>query len=240
MILLLLALGCGHRAHPHPASAPMTQPGGHDHSHGHGQGHGKGHVQSGGHAHTFEDPARYVAQWEGPERDAWQQPAGLVAALGITPGMAVADLGTGTGYLLPHLVAAAGPGSVYAVDIEPAMVAWVQARAASTGWTTVTPVLGSAQSTGLPPASLDRAVMINVWHHIEDPVAYGRSVKEALKPGGEFAVVETRLDAPEGDGPPMAMRLSPEAVIAALQSAGLQARRSDWTNPRQYMIIATR
>lgn len=238
MILLLLALGCGHRAHPHPPTAPTAQAGGHDHSHGHGHGQGPG--EGGGHQHPFTDPAKYVAQWEGPARDAWQQPAGLVAALRISPGMAVADLGTGTGYLLPHLVAAAGAGTVYAVDIEPAMVAWVGQRAATTGWTTVKPVLGGAQSTGLAPASLDRAVMINVWHHIEDPVAYGRSVKEALKPGGEFAVVETRLDAPEGGGPPMAMRLSPEAVIAALQSAGLQARLSDWSNPRQYMVIATR
>ncbi|MCB9626070.1 MAG: methyltransferase domain-containing protein [Sandaracinaceae bacterium] len=235
--LLMLGLapfgaGC---AGAHEAQPPEHSAG----SEGHGaRAHG-GEAHGEGHQHRFEDPAAYAAAWESPERDAWQQPAQLVATLGIVPGMRVADIGTGTGYLLRYLSEATGPeGRVYAIDVERAMVDWVTERARTSGWTNVTPVLAPYDGPGVAPASLDRAIMVNVWHHIEARDVYARNLREALAPGGAVLVVETRLDAPEG--PPLHYRLPPEQVMAELRAADLDVALSPYANSRQYAVLATR
>lgn len=192
-----------------------------------------------GHQHTFENPEEYAARWEGPERDAWQQPEGLVAALGIEPGMTVADLGTGTGYLLPWLSEAAGSeGVVLAIDLQPTMLEWVNGRIQELGWTNVRTHQGEYDSPAVDADSLDRAVMLNVWHHIEHRDLYAAALLQSMKPGGTAFIVETRMDAP--DGPPMHYRLPPEAVIEVLQAAGFEASLTDWQNDRQYMVQAIR
>ncbi|WP_437548021.1 SAM-dependent methyltransferase [Sorangium sp. So ce367] len=97
--------------------------GGHAGRHGGNAGHHGGH---GGHAHgggplvhRFERADDWVPAFEGPERDAWQKPAEVIAAMRLAPGMRVADLGAGTGYFLPHLSRAVGPtGAVIGLDIE--------------------------------------------------------------------------------------------------------------------------
>lgn len=244
--LLPLLVACAHRsdAPAVPTDAAPAHHGGEHGAHHGGAGHHGGH--DGGHDgaapahdHRFEDPAAYAAVWESPERDAWQEPEKLVAALEIAPGATVADIGTGTGYLLPYLATAVGEGgTVLAVDLEPAMLKWVEERAARDGLARVKTVLATPTSPGLAPASVDRAVMVNVWHHIGDRVAYGKAVREALREGGRFYVVETRMDAP--DGPPVHMRMTPEVVIADLTAAGLSAELSAWENARQYMVVARR
>jgi len=210
---------------------------GHHGHHGHADGAGAGAMQ--GHQHTFENPEAYAARWEGPERDAWQQPEGLVAALGLQPGMTVADLGTGTGYLLPWLSNAVGSeGVVLAVDVQPAMLEWVEARIQESGRANVRTHQGAYDSPALDAESLDRAVMVNVWHHIEHRDVYAAALLQSMKPGAFAFIVETRMDAPEG--PPMHYRLPPEAVIEVLQAAGFQASLTDWQNERQYMVRARR
>ena len=97
-----------------------------------GQVLGQEHMQHGESAahRVFDDPAAYTDSWDDPARDAWQRPADLVVALGVQPGMAVADIGTGTGYMLPHLSRAVGAtGQVYAVDVSSEMLSWVDERA---------------------------------------------------------------------------------------------------------------
>jgi predicted methyltransferase len=217
----------------------------HDHhgEHGHhghsGAADGSGVYPPHGHQHAFDNPEQYAARWEGPERDAWQQPEQLVAELGIEAGMSVADLGTGTGYLLPWLSQAAGQnGVVLAIDVEPAMLEWVAGRIAELGWGNVSTHAGEYDSPGVAPATLDRAVMLNVWHHIEHRDVYAAALLQSMKPGGVAFIVETRMDAP--DGPPMHYRLPPEAVIEVLLAAGFEASLTDWQNERQYMVRARR
>lgn len=195
------------------------------------------------HAHqqTFDDPAAYSSAWDDPDRDAWQRPAELVAALDVQPGMAVADIGTGTGYLLPHLSPAAGEaGRVFAVDISQPMLDWVRDRAARKGMNNVVTVLASGNATGLPPASLDRAIMINVWHHIEDPDAYARDLHRAMRPHAILFIVEAHPEADHRGGPPRHFRLSPEAVVEQLQRAGFRARLDPFQIDRQFVVRAER
>jgi ubiquinone/menaquinone biosynthesis C-methylase UbiE len=200
--------------------------------------HGGHHAHHGGPRHRFTDPAAMAARWDDPSRDAWQKPETMVAALEIAPGMTVTDLGTGTGYMLPHLVRAVGSdGVVIAQDIEPSMLAWVRERAAKEGWTNVRTVQGSGDAPGLEQASVDRVVMVNVWHHIEGRERFAAALAASLRQGGRIVVAEARPGS-GGEGPPESMRLAPEEVIRAFEQAGLDAKLLVWENDRQYAVEA--
>lgn len=193
------------------------------------------------HQHAFDDPAAYARTWEDPARDAWQRPAELVAALQVEPGMTVADIGTGTGYLLPYLSAAAGPeGRVLAVDISPEMLEWVSDRAAREGLDNVETVAATGGASGLAEASVDRAIMINVWHHIEDPAAYAADLHQALRDGGVLFIVESDPAAEQPGGPPARFRLAPEAIVSVLQAAGFRGSVDPFEIDRQYVVRAER
>ena len=78
---------------------------------------------------SFANAEQWAKLFDDPGRDAWQKPVELVAALELAPGMTVADIGAGTGYLEGHLAAAVGAeGRVIAIDSEPAMVEYMKAR----------------------------------------------------------------------------------------------------------------
>src|SRR5262245_6447472 len=81
--------------------------------------------------HRFDDPERYSKSFDDPARDAWQMPAKVIDALAIAPGQQVADIGAGTGYFTVRLAKAQPAATVFAVDIEPAMVAYLTKRAAA-------------------------------------------------------------------------------------------------------------
>lgn len=203
----------------------------------------KAHEAHGSHPghRTFDDPAASSRSWDDPARDAWQRPAELVAALGVRPGMSVADVGTGTGYLLPHLSRAAGPeGRVFAVDVSTKMLEWVRARAGREGLPNVATVTASGAATGLAEASVDRAILVNVWHHVEHPEAYAFDLFRSLRKGGVLFVVEARPDAEQEGGPPRHMRMKPEEVVLQLQKAGFTAKIDPFTIDRQYVIRAER
>ena len=86
----------------------------------------------------------------------------------------------------------------------------------------------------------DRAIMINVWHHIEDPAAYARDMARVLRPGGVLFIVEARHDMQEEGGPPAHFRLPPQKIIAQLEQAGLKAGVDAFGLDRQYVVRATR
>jgi cyclopropane fatty-acyl-phospholipid synthase-like methyltransferase len=190
---------------------------------------------------AFDDPAAYTRSWDDPARDAWQRPKDLVAALGLAPGMAVADIGTGTGYLLPHLSRAAGAqGRVFAVDVSPQMLDWVRARAQREGLENIATVTASGGATGLAAGSLDRAIMINVWHHVQDQAAYARDLHAALRPDGIVLIVEARPDMEEEGGPPRHFRMQPATIVEQLRKAGFEASVDKLNLDRQFVVRGER
>jgi predicted methyltransferase len=196
---------------------------------------GARHPPHAGEPHHFTDAARWSRHWDAPERDGWQKPAEVLAAMQLRPGMAVCDIGAGTGYFLPHLSAAVGPaGQVLALDIEPAMVRHMQQRVHRAGLRNVTVRQVSPVEPALRPAGLDRILLVNTWHHIADRVAYARKLRAALRPGGSVFIVDYTLESPEG--PPRAHRLAAAQVVAELRRAGLRPRILTETLPRQYIV----
>ncbi|MEO1267441.1 MAG: methyltransferase domain-containing protein [Myxococcota bacterium] len=190
------------------------------------------------HNHRFTHPEQLSKRWDSPERDAWQQPQRVLDVLALEPGMAVADLGAGTGYFVAHLAKAVGSeGTVWALDIEPEMVRFLTERAAREGWTQVKAVQVPTTAPGLEPESVDRLLTVNTWHHVERRRDYSLALFKAIKPGGMVVVVDYKPE--EGiPGAPMKMRLAPSVVIAELEAGGFDVYLSEVSLPRQYIIVA--
>ena len=216
-------------------STPGTSPDGPHAAPADPEEHAEHHEQ--GHVHRFENPEDWVEQWNSPDRDEWQKPEEVVGLLEIEPGMRVVDLGTGTGYFVPHLSEAVGPeGSVLATDVEPRMVDYVATKTAEQGLTNVETRTVPADSPDLQPASADRVLVVNTWHHIDDREAYAARLAEGLRPGGVVAVVDYD---PQGlGGPPRATRVDPKTIVDELEAGGLEAEIAQESLPHQYVVIA--
>jgi ubiquinone/menaquinone biosynthesis C-methylase UbiE len=136
------------------------------------------------------------AAWlEREERQREERTDLLLAALQLKPGMVVADIGAGTGYLARRMAPVVGPGgSVLAVDVQPEMVALLQAAVRSSGLAQIKPLLGAEADVMLPPASVDLAIMVDVYHELAYPYEVLASIIRALKPGGQLVFVEYRAE----------------------------------------------
>jgi len=204
------------------------------HVHGgtHG-GHGTGHAD-----HPFADAEGLASTLDDPARDAWQRPEDVLRAMELAPTMSVADVGAGTGYFAVRLARAVPAGEVTATDIEPNMVRFVNERARREGLPNLRAILATPSGSSLAPASLDRILVVHVWHHLPDRGALARDLAAALRPGGRLFVVDFAVAARRG--PPPSMRVAPESIIAELEAAGLTARVSAVAVPDQYIVEARR
>ena len=127
--------------------------------------------------------------------------AKLVDLLDLEPGMVVADIGAGSGVIAQRLAPAvdngdAPGGTVLAVDIQPEMISRLRVRMKALGVDNVEPVLSEPADPKLPPASVDVAVMVDVYHEFDRPFAMTKQLSVALKPGGRLVWVEYRAEDP--------------------------------------------
>ena len=139
------------------------------------------------------------ADWlERPERQEEERPDLAIAQLKIKPGEAVADIGAGTGYYTRRLAKAVGEkGVVYAVEIQQEMLDQLTNKMASLNIKNVKPVLGTVESPKLPPASIDLALLVDVYHEFDHPHEMIQGLCSALKPGGRLVFLEFRAEDPK-------------------------------------------
>ena len=166
---------------------------------------------------------QWVARFEDDERrDIAKCRDGIVAALDLVEGLAIADVGAGTGLFLEPFTAAVGAGGrVYAVDISAAMVEHMAARIAERGWSQAEAVLCTEKSAELPRASVDLVFICDTYHHFEYPQHTMASLRKALRPGGRVAIVDF-IREPGNDWVMNHVRCGQEDVIAELEAAGFR------------------
>jgi ubiquinone/menaquinone biosynthesis C-methylase UbiE len=138
------------------------------------------------------------ASWlERQERDREERTDLLLAALMLQPGLVVADIGAGTGYLSRRLAPLLMPGGkVWAVDVQPEMISLLQAGVKRSGLTQIEAKLSAVDDVKLPASSLDLAVMVDVYHELAYPYEVMVSLLKALKPGGRLVFVEYKAEDP--------------------------------------------
>lgn len=181
------------------------------------------------------------ASWlERPERETEEQPAWLIESLDLKPGMAVADIGAGSGYFTRRLAEKAGRnGVVYAVDIQKEMLDLLRKNMQQHGLNNVTPVLGAITNTHLAHESVDLVLMVDVYHEFSHPFEMMESICRALKPGGRVVFVEYRAEDP--DVPIKRLHKMSESQVRK-EAAQLPLR---WVKtigrlPRQHVIVFER
>lgn len=188
---------------------------------------------------STHEVAEWVRAYDDPARDSWQRPEVLVAAMDITPGSTVADVGAGTGYFTAHLARAVGPtGRVVAVDIEPALIAHLRERAVAEGTPQVEARLARPDDPALRPGEVDRVLLVDTYGYIEGRPTWFRALVPAMKPQGRLVIV----DFPPGDaphGPPAAERVDPEAVVTLLEQTGWALVDRPNLLPEQFVLIFT-
>jgi predicted methyltransferase len=184
--------------------------------------------------HRFDDPERYAKSFDDPARDKWQMPDRVIAALGLKADSTVADVGAGTGYFTIRLAKAVPGGTVYAVDVEHAMLEHIKKRAASDKLTNVAPVHASSASPKLPKP-VDVVLIVDTYHHLPNRPTYFADLRKSLAAGARVAIVDFRKDSPEG--PPPEFRFEAEQIVAEMKQAGYElAARHDFL-PRQHFLI---
>jgi ubiquinone/menaquinone biosynthesis C-methylase UbiE len=133
----------------------------------------------------------FIKKFESDDREIYTRRNEIVAALGLSRGMAVADVGAGTGLFTRLFAEKVGPaGKVYAVDIAPRFLEHIAVEAKKRGQPQVVTVLGSQNSTNLPSESVDLVFLCDVYHHLENPQKALASMRRALRPEGKLVVID--------------------------------------------------
>jgi predicted methyltransferase len=186
------------------------------------------------HDHSFSGAEEWAKVFDDPKRDAWQKPHQVIQALALKPDAVVADIGAGTGYFATRLAHMVPEGRVYAVDTEPDMVKHLGERARRDGLKNLSAVAGAPNDPRLPQKA-DVVLLVDVYHHIGEREKYFSKVAGNLKPGGRVAIIDFRMDSPEG--PPKAARIEPDRVKAEMKRAGYEIVQEHSFLPRQYFLI---
>jgi len=184
-----------------------------------------------------QDPKAYIAMLEDPKRDEYQKPHEVLMALSLKPGETVADIGSGSGYFTLRLAAHVGDtGRVFAVDIDPEMIRFLNRRIRDAGVRNVQTILAEPADPLLPGASVDRFVIVDTWHHIEKPLDYLALMRRMLKPGGQVVMIDfQKKELPLG--PPMAMKIAREDLVRQMEANGFHLVKEHTFLPYQYFLV---
>jgi ubiquinone/menaquinone biosynthesis C-methylase UbiE len=179
------------------------------------------------------------ADWlERPSRDEEQKPDEIIRTMRVKDGDVIADVGAGTGYFTRRLAKAVAPsGRVYAVDIQPEMLALLKDNVEKAGLRNVVPVLGEVDDPKLPPASLDWILIVDVYHELQQPKATLAKMREALKPLGRVALVEYRLEGDTALHVREDHRMSKKQVLAEWEPAGFRLVKHYEFLPVQHFFV---
>jgi precorrin-6B methylase 2 len=178
------------------------------------------------------------APWlERSEREEEEAPDVALNVLKIPKGASVADIGAGSGYITVRLSARVGPtGRVFANDVQPQMLNILARRLSNAKITNVTLIEGTLDDPKLPPASVDLALMVDVYHELSQPQAILRHLRESLKPGGRLVLLEYRKE-----DPTVPIKLEHKMSVAEakmeLEAEGFTLSKVDETLPWQHILI---
>lgn len=178
------------------------------------------------------------ADWlDRPEREAEEHPEQALDALHLKPGMVVADVGAGTGYMTLRLARRVGPeGKVYGVDIQPEMLRRLRQNAARANLTNIETVLGGESDPKLPKGQIDLILLVDVYHELSEPQKMVRKFREELKPDGRLVLLEYRKEDPSV---PIKLehKMTVQEVKMELEAEGFRLNQVIETLPRQHILI---
>ncbi len=172
-----------------------------------------------------------------PERIAEEAPDKALDAIGLKKGDVVADIGAGVGYFSWRMAERVGAtGKVYANDIQPGMIEQLKKNVAARGLANVEPVLGTEVDPKLPPAAIDMALLVDVYHEFSQPQKMLAKIRKSLKPAGRLILLEYRKEDPSV---PIRLvhKMTVQEVRKEIEPEGFRFETSIETLPRQHLLI---
>jgi len=137
------------------------------------------------------DVAEFQGKFEKEGREAFDHRDKIVAACQIRAGMAVADVGAGTGLFTRLFAPLVGDkGRVFAVDISQEFVDHIELAARKDNLKNIEGVVCKPDSVGLPASSVDLVFICDTYHHFEFPHKTMQSIHKGLKPGGRVVLID--------------------------------------------------
>ena len=181
--------------------------------------------------------SHYGIGWlERPEREIEENTSLLIRNLDLKSGMNIADIGAGSGYHSSIISKQIGKGKVYAVDVEPEMIAFLDARIKKEKISNVETVLGTETAVNLPEASIDKMLLVDVYHEFSFPYEMGLSMYKALKPDGKLFLVEFRAE--DASVPIKEIhKMSEKQSVKELKAAGFRLEKNINNLPWQHCMV---
>lgn len=177
------------------------------------------------------------AQWlDRPEREREERPTKMIERMQLRSSDVVADIGCGTGYHSIRMARELPQGRVYAVDIQAPMLDSVFARSMQAGLMNIEPVLGTLVDPGLPSNSLDKVLLVDVYHEFDHPHEMMQRLTAAMRPGALLYLVEFRGEDPEVPIKPL-HKMSKAQAVMEMEAVGLELS-SSWNGlPWQHFLV---
>ena len=181
--------------------------------------------------------SHYGIDWlERQEREMEENTSQLLKNLAVKPGMMIADIGAGSGYHSTLMSKMVGNVKVYAVDVEPEMIAYLNDRITLEGTKNIVPVLSTEQSVSLPGNAIDMMLLVDVYHEFSYPYEMALSMLNALKPGGKLVLVEFRSEDPMVPIKTI-HKMSEAQAVKELKAAGFIFEKNISNLPWQHCLI---
>jgi len=184
----------------------------------------------------------YVMGYEGigwlerSEREKEENVSKLIQNMGIKPNDTIADIGAGSGYHVFRIAPIANKGMVYAVDIQTEMLMAIENIKETSKIKNIKTILGSEESVYLPENSVDKILMVDVYHEFSFPIEMITSIKRALKPEGELFLIEYRAEDPNVPIKKI-HKMSEKQAVKEMNAAGFKLKRNINNLPWQHCMI---
>jgi SAM-dependent methyltransferase len=176
---------------------------------------------------------------ERSEREKEENVSSLIKNMKIKSNEVIADIGAGSGYHAFRIASLVTNGLVYAVDIQPEMLMAIEKTKEFRKVENIKTILGTEKTVELPKNSVDKILMVDVYHEFSFPVEMINSIKNALKPNGELFLIEYRA---EDLKVPIKRihKMTEEQAVKEMKAAGLVLKENIDNLPWQHCMIFIR
>ena len=170
------------------------------------------------------------------EREQEENVSKLILNMRIKSDDIIADIGAGSGYHAFRIAPIAKNGLVYAVDIQTEMLMTIEKNKEFSEIKNIETILGTEKSVQLPKNSVDKILMVDVYHEFSFPVEMITSMKNALKPNGQLFLIEYR-----GEDPLVPIKtihkMTEKQALKEMESAGFKLKENIDNLPWQHCMI---